>query len=83
LIVHGEQDSLVPLENAREIYQHLGPRKKDSSSSLPLPTMTSCGLGLRIISKPFKNLLRDRAESEKGNKEERDARLFFERRTIV
>ena len=28
LIVHGEQDSLVPLENAREIYQHLGAKEK-------------------------------------------------------
>jgi len=29
LIIHGEQDSLVPLENAKEIYQHLGTREKE------------------------------------------------------
>jgi alpha-beta hydrolase superfamily lysophospholipase len=28
LIIHGGQDSLVPLENAREIYQHLGTKEK-------------------------------------------------------
>ena len=28
LIIHGEQDTLVPLENARDIYQHLGTRDK-------------------------------------------------------
>lgn len=29
LIIHGEQDSLVPLENARDIYQNLGSQKKE------------------------------------------------------
>jgi esterase/lipase len=28
LIIHGDQDSLVPLENAEAIYQHLGTREK-------------------------------------------------------
>jgi esterase/lipase len=28
LIIHGDQDSLVPLENAKAIYQHLGTREK-------------------------------------------------------
>jgi alpha-beta hydrolase superfamily lysophospholipase len=28
LIIHGEQDSLVPLQNAQEIYQHLGTKEK-------------------------------------------------------
>jgi len=28
LIIHGDQDSLVPLENAKTIYQHLGSREK-------------------------------------------------------
>jgi len=28
LIIHGDQDSLVPLENAKIIYQHLGAREK-------------------------------------------------------
>jgi len=28
LIIHGEQDSLVPIENAKDIYQHLGTQKK-------------------------------------------------------
>jgi alpha-beta hydrolase superfamily lysophospholipase len=28
LIIHGEQDSLVPLENAKDIYQHLGTQEK-------------------------------------------------------
>ncbi len=29
LIIHGEQDSLVPLKNAKDIYQHLGTREKE------------------------------------------------------
>jgi pimeloyl-ACP methyl ester carboxylesterase len=29
LIIHGEQDSLVPLENAKDIYQHLGAQEKE------------------------------------------------------
>ncbi len=29
LIIHGERDSLVPLENAKEIYQHLGAKEKE------------------------------------------------------
>jgi len=29
LIIHGGQDSLVPLENAKAIYQHLGTREKE------------------------------------------------------
>jgi esterase/lipase len=29
LIIHGEQDSLVPLENAKAIYQHLGTLEKE------------------------------------------------------
>ena len=29
LIIHGEQDSLVPLENAKDIYQHLGTKEKE------------------------------------------------------
>jgi alpha-beta hydrolase superfamily lysophospholipase len=28
LIIHGDQDSLVPLENAKAIYEHLGTREK-------------------------------------------------------
>ena len=28
LIIHGDQDSLVPVENAKTIYQHLGSREK-------------------------------------------------------
>lgn len=29
LIIHGEQDTLVPLENARDLYQHLGTEEKE------------------------------------------------------
>jgi alpha-beta hydrolase superfamily lysophospholipase len=29
LIIHGERDSLVPLENAKEIYRHLGAKEKE------------------------------------------------------
>jgi len=29
LVIHGEQDSLVPLENAKDIYQHLGTKEKE------------------------------------------------------
>jgi len=28
LIIHGEQDSLVPFKNAKDIYQHLGTQEK-------------------------------------------------------
>jgi hypothetical protein len=29
LVIHGEQDSLVSLENAKDIYQHLGTKEKE------------------------------------------------------
>jgi esterase/lipase len=29
LIIHGEQDWLVPLQNGREIYHHLGTQEKE------------------------------------------------------
>jgi pimeloyl-ACP methyl ester carboxylesterase len=29
LVIHGDRDSLVPLENAKAIYQHLGAQKKE------------------------------------------------------
>jgi fermentation-respiration switch protein FrsA (DUF1100 family) len=29
LIIHGERDNLVPLQNAREIYRHLGSKEKE------------------------------------------------------
>jgi esterase/lipase len=29
LIIHGDQDSLVPVENAKTIYQHLGSLEKE------------------------------------------------------
>jgi pimeloyl-ACP methyl ester carboxylesterase len=29
LIIHGEQDSLVPLKNAKDIYEHLGTQEKE------------------------------------------------------
>jgi alpha-beta hydrolase superfamily lysophospholipase len=29
LIIHGEKDSLVPLKNAKDIYQHLGAKEKE------------------------------------------------------
>ncbi len=29
LIIHGEKDSLVPLENAKDIYEHLGTQEKE------------------------------------------------------
>jgi esterase/lipase len=29
LIIHGEQDWLVPLENAKDIYHHLGTKEKE------------------------------------------------------
>jgi alpha-beta hydrolase superfamily lysophospholipase len=29
LIIHGERDSLVPVENAKDIYRHLGTREKE------------------------------------------------------
>ena len=37
LIIHGERDSLVPLENAREIYRHLGSKEKEL---LAIPSAT-------------------------------------------
>ena len=29
LIIHGEQDTLVPIENARDLYEHLGTKEKE------------------------------------------------------
>ena len=29
LIIHGEEDTLVPLENARDLYEHLGTKEKE------------------------------------------------------
>jgi hypothetical protein len=37
LIIHGEADTLVPLENARDLYKHLGTKEKEL---LVIPTAT-------------------------------------------
>jgi len=29
LIIHGEEDTLVPIENARDLYEHLGTKEKE------------------------------------------------------
>jgi len=58
LIIHGEQDSLVPSKMQTISTSILEHKRKNFSSFLPLPTTTSCLSASKVISTPFKNLLR-------------------------
>ena len=61
LILHGEQDSLVPLENAKEIYQHLGTQGK---KLLVIPSATHNDIML-VGFKGYFNALQEFIESTK------------------
>src|SRR4030043_1540118 len=57
LIIHGERDSLVPLENAREIYRHLGSKEKEL---LVIPSATHndiMGVGFKDYFKAIRQFL--------------------------
>jgi alpha-beta hydrolase superfamily lysophospholipase len=51
LIIHGERDSLVPVENAKEIYQHLGAEEKEL---LIIPSATHNDIMLAGLKDYFK-----------------------------
>ncbi len=64
LIIHGEHDMLVPLENARDIYEHLGTQEKEL---LVIPSATHNDIMLVGFKDYFKALQRfiERTESIK------------------
>ena len=55
LIIHGEQDMLVPLKNARDIYDHLGTQEKEL---LVIPSATHNDIMLVGFRDYFKTLQR-------------------------
>ena len=58
LIIHGEADTLVPLENARDLYRHLGTKEKEL---LVIPTATHNDvliIGFRDYFKALQRLIR-------------------------
>ena len=66
LIIHGERDSLVPLENAREIYRHLGSKEKEL---LVIPSATHndiMGVGFKDYFKAIRQFLERAAQIKKG-----------------
>ena len=62
LIIHGEQDSLVPLENAREIYRYLGAAEKEL---LVIPSATHNDIMLVGFKDYFKAIRKFVARSER------------------
>jgi pimeloyl-ACP methyl ester carboxylesterase len=64
LIIHGEQDMLVPLKNARDLYEHLGTQEKEF---LVIPSATHNDIMLVGFKDYFKALQRfiERKESMK------------------
>ncbi len=67
LIIHGEQDSLVPLENAREIYQHLGTAEKEL---LVIPSATHNDImliGFRDYFKAIRQFIERSDQAGTGN----------------
>jgi alpha-beta hydrolase superfamily lysophospholipase len=65
LIIHGEQDSLVPLQNAQEIYQHLGTKEK---KLLIIPSATHNDIMLVGLKDYFKAIQQfvERSDRVKG-----------------
>lgn len=55
LIIHGEQDRLVPLENARDLYRHLGTKEKEL---LIIPSATHNDIMMVGFKDYFKSLQR-------------------------
>ena len=65
LIIHGDQDWLVPLENAKDIYQHLGTREKEL---LIIPSATHNDIMLIGFEEYFNALQRFIEGTNKGGK---------------
>jgi hypothetical protein len=65
LIIHGDQDWLVPLDNAKDIYQHLGTREKEL---LIIPSATHNDIMLVGIKEYFDALQRFIEKTNKGGK---------------
>jgi fermentation-respiration switch protein FrsA (DUF1100 family) len=65
LIIHGDQDWLVPLENARDIYQHLGTREKEL---LIIPSATHNDIMLVGFKEYFNALQQFIERTNKGGK---------------
>jgi len=66
LIIHGERDSLVPVENAREIFRHLGTREKEL---LVIPSATHndiMGVGFSDYFKAIQQFVEKTDRSKKG-----------------
>ncbi len=69
LIIHGEEDGLVPLQNARDLYQHLGTKEKEL---LVIPSATHNDIMLVGLKEYFEALQRfiektDRPKSRESN----------------
>jgi alpha-beta hydrolase superfamily lysophospholipase len=64
LIIHGERDSLVPLENAKEIYRHLGSKEKEL---LVIPSATHNDIMLAGFKDYFKAIRQfvERAQNQR------------------
>jgi hypothetical protein len=65
LIIHGDQDWLVPLDNAKDIYQHLGTREKEL---LIIPSATHNDIMLVGFKEYFDALQRFIEKTNKGGK---------------
>jgi pimeloyl-ACP methyl ester carboxylesterase len=65
LIIHGDQDWLVPLENAKDIYQHLGTREKEL---LIIPSATHNDIMLVGFKEYFNALQQFIERTNKGGK---------------
>jgi len=65
LIIHGDQDWLVPLDNAKDIYQHLGTREKEL---LIIPSATHNDIMLVGFKEYFDALQRFIEKTKKGGK---------------
>jgi alpha-beta hydrolase superfamily lysophospholipase len=66
LIIHGERDSLVPVENAREIFRHLGTREKEL---LVIPSATHndiMGVGFNDYFKAIQQFVEKTDRSKEG-----------------
>ena len=65
LIIHGDQDWLVPLENAKDIYQHLGTKEKEL---LIIPSATHNDIMLVGFKEYFNTLQQFIERTTKGGK---------------
>jgi alpha-beta hydrolase superfamily lysophospholipase len=65
LIIHGDQDWLVPLENAKDIYQHLGTKEKEL---LVIPSASHNDVMLVGFKEYFNALQRFIERTNKGGK---------------